>query len=302
MKLPKKVSEPDIKYHSRGEFMNASALKSILESPAHYYYNFVTHKETEEEKSKSLKMGTATHCYLLERHKFDKQYAVILSKDLPFPDKDFRNGDNVKYRKDFLEANAGKIILTESEMHMLEMQYTNCMKIDMIKKLFKRKYEAEKSYYFNIGDEHDLEYHINGKVRADYLNMDLGIMIDVKTSMAALPSRFNRQSGNLDYPLQFAWYYDKLNKYFYNDSIEAFYVLVISNQAPFLSSLMYVPMEELRYGKELYTVAIDRLRISEELGYYPGYEIYAGYDHNEKQIMAQGINSLETKFKKDFIV
>jgi len=287
----KKIEHFDVYKQAKG-FLNASSLKELLKSPAHFYY-YMNNPKAETD---SMKFGTAVHTALLEPDEFEKDYTCLKTSSLPNPDKDMRNADNKKFKADFLKQNSGKIIFTEAEWNKLNLMTSNARKLPLVKKLLKKDtFEPEASYYFELP-----EYGWKGKIRVDYRSTVFPIFMDVKTSKDTSINGFRKEWGNWDYALQIAYYYTYLSKYEEIDR-NSIYILAVGNTAPYLSALFHITPEELDYGLKLMDVALNRLKICEELGYYPGVEVSL-FDGTTGKIEDGGVIALDTYFKKDFVV
>ena len=287
----KKIEHFDIYKDTKG-YLNASSLKEILKSPAHFKY----YLDNPKEETDSMKLGTAIHTKLLEPEEFKKDYTCMMKSMLPHPDKDMRNGENKQFKKDFLADNEGKIVFTEDEWDKIHTMVENAKQHKLIDKLLAEgTFEAEASYYFKLED-----YGWKGKIRVDYRSKVLPIFMDVKTSKDTSINGFRKEHGNYDYALQIAYYYTYLSQ-FEDIDPNSIYILAVGNTAPYLSALFHITEEELNYGLSLMNVALNRLKICEELGYYPGVEI-ACFDATTGQIEDNGVIDLDTYFKKDFVV
>ena len=100
--------------------------------------------------------------------------------------------------------------------------------------------------------------------------------------------------------LQIAYYYTYLSQ-FEDIDPKSIYILAVGNTPPYLSSLFHITEQELEYGLNLMNVALNRLKICEELGYFPGVEVSL-YDPTTQKIEDNGVIDLDTYFKRDFVV
>jgi hypothetical protein len=287
----KKIEHFDIYKETKG-YLNASSMKELLKSPAHFEY----YMNNQKEETESMKLGTAIHTLLLEPDEFKKDYTCLFKKRLPHPDKDMRNKENKEYRASFIEDNPGKIIFTEDNWNKINTMVTNARKLPLVNKLLEPgSFEAEASYYFKLP-----EWNWKGKIRVDYRSKVLPIFMDVKTSKDTSVNGFRKEHGNYDYALQIAYYYTYLSQFEEIDP-NSIYILAIGNTVPNLSALFHIPSEELEYGLSLMNVALNRLKIAEELNYFPGVEVQ-NFDPTTGNIEDNGVIDLNTYFKRDFVV
>lgn len=99
---------PDDVYHAEKRFLSKHALDLIADSPEKYKWALTAEPE---EPTKTMKFGSAFHCFILEPERFDEKYIVIsdaekaafaeLEKE--FPEEEQR----VKYCEAFAKAVAG---------------------------------------------------------------------------------------------------------------------------------------------------------------------------------------------------
>jgi hypothetical protein len=288
-------------YKKKKDYINASLLKSCLEDPATAEYQY--HESKEE--TPSMKIGSAVHAKILEPKLFKKEYIKQIVIEKKVADKSWNLKANAEHKKaqelKFLKRAKGRIILTASEWDKVHLMVKNAKKLELVKDLFTPgTYTPEKDYFFELDYplDDDGKKKFKGKIRVDYEHNTLPIMLDVKTSKSVSLQGFRKEYGTYDYPLQMAYYYDGINKF---REIKEIFILVLKNTAPYTAAIYRIPMSEIEYGRELYTAALNRVDISDRLGYAPGAEIGAGYDHHKNEIMDQGVMELNTYFKKDII-
>ncbi len=272
----------DVKGH-----VSASGMKEALRSPKHY----MAFQDAPHEEKPAFVIGTAVHMKIMEPEKFGDEYCYIRSSELPFPDKDFRNKDNKDFRATFLMGNEGKVVLSENQWIEVDVMTKNAMDNKMVQGLFEKDFTVEQSHYFDVGTLNGVEYNMKGKMRTDYLHDELPIFVDIKTTVDASPKGFLRMYNNFKYQLQMAWYFDMLNKHF--KEVEEAYILAVENKYPYMAQIYRISEDDLQYGRYMYTCALDRIKRAEEGGYYPGYEVYAGFE-DDGSITNNGVLELKT--------
>ena len=92
---------PSYDYHN-GKGLSSSNLKDLLRSPLHY----ITNVKLGNKETPAMKLGTATHCAILEPERFDIEYI-----EAPYIDRRTKDG---KALWSELEQ-SGKIVLTHEE-------------------------------------------------------------------------------------------------------------------------------------------------------------------------------------------
>ena len=289
-------------YKKKKEYVNASLLKSFLEDPASAEYGYNESKE----ETPSMKIGTAVHAKILEPKLFRKEYIKQTVIEKVVADKSWALKANADHKKaeelKFLKKAKNRVVLTESEWDKVHLMVKNAKKLPLVKDLFTPgTYTAERDYFFELEYSQDEKgkNKYKGKIRVDYEHNKLPIMLDVKTSKSVSLQGFRKEYGTYDYPLQMAYYFDNIKKF---RDIKEIFILVLKNTAPYTAAIYRIPMSEIEYGRTLYEAALNRLEITDMLGYAPSAEISAGYDYDTNEIMDQGVMELNTYFKKDFII
>lgn len=196
-------------YHSDSEYLSSSDYKLLLKDPSEFYKKKYMTTEPEEKKD-FFDDGSAVHSLILEPHLFNSEFAIF-------------NGmrKQGELYQNFVAENPGKIILSTPQIE-------RCRR--MVRGYNKR---LEAVQLINGGfSEHTVCINFNGvptKVRADYINIDKGYIVDVKTTgyEADLDS-FRMTCDHWDYPLSAALY-TKIMEEFYGKPF-IFYWLVLSKK------------------------------------------------------------------------
>jgi hypothetical protein len=168
---------------------NWSRLKNMGRSPAHYRHALLEPRED----TSALRNGRANHVAVFEPEKFANLVAVW--------DGGRRQG---KTWDAFLEANAGKDILTRAEHDQL-VGMQRAVRQHPVARDYLRGGQAEVSvlWTFTIPE---LGISMPCKSRLDYLTPDC--ILDLKTCRDASPAAFGRAAFNFEYHAQGAFYQD----------------------------------------------------------------------------------------------
>ncbi len=190
----KKIKEAGIyklsneEYHDQ-EALNKSGLVQLAKSPAHY---MEWDQAMEEEPTRAMVVGTATHKAVLEPDKYNQ--SIIIA---PIVDKRTKAGK--AEWKTFQEKAKGKIILTQDEADVIEGMkgsiYNNIAAYDLL-----LEGTAEQSIFFK-----DPVYNFLCKVRPDWYSSD-GQVVDIKTCLDAGYDGFSRAIANFKYHWQAFFY------------------------------------------------------------------------------------------------
>ncbi len=149
-------------YHAQRTHLSSSTLKQVLKDPRSFI-NFWLHGVRDSKESAAFLEGSLVHCMLLEPHKVHKEYAFF----------DGMRRAGALYEQ-FAAQNAGKIIIG-APMHQRAVAAVKaCKELPVLLELL-------------IGGhaEHTIMTEVMGvpvKMRADYINIDKGYIVDLKTT------------------------------------------------------------------------------------------------------------------------
>lgn len=205
-------------YHSDPAISNSN-IKDLLMSPMKYWRNSPLNPKRKSRGTKSKTIGSALHCYLMEREKFWQEYVVLPELEI---DSDFYRTQSQK--EDFLQnfelfASKGaktfkyrgnKTKLSESEFEEIKEMVDYFESLPTAGELFKDGY-MEVSIFWR-----DEETGLMCKCRPDYLTSNY--IADYK-SISSI-DQIKNSIGNYDYYLQQAFYLEGLTQFrkFYREN------------------------------------------------------------------------------------
>lgn len=96
-------------------------------------------------------------------------------------------------------------------------------------------------------------------------------VVDLKTTRCAEPERFMRDAGFRAYHAQVAWYLDGLAQADPTSAPRRAYLVAVENSAPYAVSVIELDATALDAGRRLYRTWMERLKVCEESGVWPGY-------------------------------
>lgn len=198
-------------------YLSFSALKAFSLSPA----SFIEYKIGEKPTTKTMKMGSALHCAILEPEEFEKRYSVLIKEMLPNPDKDFRNTANKQFKAGFIAKaeSEGKEILDPSEFEECKLYQKLCFR-NQISQSYLKTLEKKEQY---------AEWFFNGiKFRGFIDGVGGGYILDIKKVMDASPDRIKRTAIYDQWHWQGALYLQSE----FADEFTGFYNLAIDNVSP----------------------------------------------------------------------
>lgn len=237
------------------EALNITRLKEIRRSPLHYRHALEHPKVTAP-----LRLGTAAHCATLEPERFKRQFAQWDRRSENTGNLCPRNG---KWWDAFLQANAGKTIITEDEATSA-LAVAAAVRGDPVARV-----------YLEAGDpEVVLQWERDGRAckgRVDWLTRLDGcpVIVGVKTARDCRPFIFGSAAAKLGYHLQWAWY---LNGYAaIKDGVKPRLVEIVVESAPPHAVIVYrIPDDVLLQGEEEFLQLLEVLERCEREDAWPG--------------------------------
>ncbi len=235
--------------------MNSSALKDILQSPAHFYQR--KYLQAEKKETPALKFGKLFHYAVLEPDLFRKRAVVE-------PDVDKRTKEG-KYQMQIFEGNLepDALIMNQNDLVRLTGMIQK-MEMHKIARGLLEKGLRETTIFWNDSETGDL-----CKARPDFITED-GLLIDLKTTSDARYKYFSRDAGEYMYFVQAAHYLEsaRVTK---KMKCEDFIFLAFESEAPYEIAVYPMGQQSLESGV---TVRRKAMRIYSECkkkNEWPGY-------------------------------
>ncbi|HAN7812211.1 TPA: exodeoxyribonuclease VIII [Escherichia coli] len=180
-------------YHA-GPGVSKSQLDDIADTPALYLWR--KNAPVDTTKTKTLDLGTAFHCRVLEPEEFSNRFIVA-------PEFNRRTNAGKEEEKAFLMecASTGKTVITAEEGRKIELMYQSVMALPLGQWLVESSGHAESSIYWE-----DPETGILCRCRPDKIIPEFHWIMDVKTT--ADIQRFKTAYYDYRYHVQDAFYSD----------------------------------------------------------------------------------------------
>ncbi len=180
-------------YHA-GPGVSKSQLDDIADTPALYLWR--KNAPVDTTKTKTLDLGTAFHCRVLEPEEFSNRFIVA-------PEFNRRTTAGKEEEKAFLMecASTGKTVITAEEGRKIELMYQSVMALPLGQWLVESAGYAESSIYWE-----DPETGILCRCRPDKIIPEFHWIMDVKTT--ADIQRFKTAYYDYRYHVQDAFYSD----------------------------------------------------------------------------------------------
>lgn len=198
-------------YHSDKAWISSTSLKLLLQNPADFYNKHILGTYFDSIPEQVAVEGTLAHTLILEPNKFDEEFILF---------DEFRKAGKVY--EEFKLQNPGKYIVSKPQL----------MKVKRWVEAYKQLPEATSLLESGIAEQ-SLCINIMGvpvKVRADWLNPDVGYIADVKTSsMPTDVDSFKHVVERYSYDLSAALYMLAFEEY-YKRPFKDFYFIVLGKK------------------------------------------------------------------------
>lgn len=285
-------------YLNAKEYLSSSDISQLIVTQKH----FLAYKngEVKFEETPSQKIGTATHCAILEPDKFENQYCYYDKSMLPYPDSTMVKKENKQWYEDFCKEKSDKIILTKDEydkvIAMQQSVYANPFAKDLLVDCL-----IEHSSYGVVN--HDGK-EIPVRVRPDAISTKRNYFLSLKTTIDASKDGFANECAKYNYHAKESFYMTCLRKMLpEHDKPETAYFIAVENKPPYLCQVFDMNEERaygevsefFQVGKHLVDIAFSRFLDLKETGKAKGYELesnseivplvlprYAVYSANQK--------------------
>lgn len=235
-------------YHS-GPGISKSGLWTIYtQSPAHY--KFAERKET-----KAFDFGTACHFAILQPELFEPR---VMRGPMD------RRGNNWKDAQ-AEAANSGRLLLTSPDYDDVMVIRDSVHADQFLNALIVNPHsEIEHSSYWI-----DPETGALCRSRPDLYRADLGVMVDVKSTVSAHPEAFARSVVNYGYHAQEAWYTD--GHVANGRPVNGFVFLAWEKASPFVTARYELPPSIVDEGRAICRKALQRYAECAAANEWPGY-------------------------------
>jgi hypothetical protein len=257
-------------YHGNKDYISASGLKMIKQSPLHFV-------EEEKKESEAMIFGSAYHTFILEPDKFDKEYHIFdetdILKILISEGSQKPRGTN-KYKEWYsieMEKAAGKQLIDLPTSKILESMKRRLFSHRYVKSLLTNG-EAEKSIYTTFNLEESGE--VNVKIRPDYLKQNKRIIVDLKTTSDASVNGFPRNAAEFDYHIQSALYADIMEAIEGKGMPWEFFFIAQEKTKPFAFNIFLASPQFQGQGRYEYERLLALYQYCKTNNHWPGYQCF----------------------------
>ena len=218
-------------YHGNRTHLSSSNIKMLLKAPEQFYTEWILGQKPPEKENPNFSEGSFVHSLILEPESMS-QYAI-------FPG--LRKAGNAF--EAFEAANPNKTILSAAQVKRCEDLYKAYAKMPVATVMLRNGF-AEHTMLANILD-------VPIKTRADFINIDAGYIVDVKTTAAPTDiDVFRATVVQYSYELSAALYCEAARENY--GKLFDFYWLVLSKQDGGCA-IYKASSDTLSFGTAMYT-------------------------------------------------
>jgi hypothetical protein len=225
---------PDEKYR----LINAisySRLKKFIQSPSKLVSDLT------EEPTKAMVFGRAFHEAFLLPHLFEMN--TIIKPEFS------RKKEDLENKLKFEDDNKDKLIISQTDHDLITEMISRLKRVPLIKKIFANG-DPESSFTWV-----DLTTNLPCKLRADFINQDLDMVIDLKTCISCDTQTAKREIATRLYDMQAAFYLDHISKS-RNHAFKHFIIVMIEKEFPFDVKIYNLDQTFMERGRALYKKAL----------------------------------------------
>lgn len=261
------------RYRELENYISASALKRIKQSPAHY-------KEAEVvPPTEAMEFGSAYHCFVLEPDEFTKRYNIL--DDSSMINKLIKLGfKNPRATNDY-KAFVGSVVTKtlNEKKSLISKEVFEVMK-EMKGRLLAHPYarmlltggEAEVGYAGEIQTPFGSMFV---KFKPDYIKFGKKIVADLKAVADASVDGFTRACVSMDHQIQAAFYSDLLNLMSPDKLSEWTFIFIAQEKVkPYAYNLFECSPQFIAQGRYEYQMLLQLYKYCVENNYWPGYQVF----------------------------
>lgn len=241
-------------YHADTSAISASGLKLFARSPAHYYAAYLDPNRIERSPTPAMRVGTATHCAILEPERFSAEY-IALPEGL-----DRRTKEGKQAYADLLST--GAELLTSDDMSLVVNMACAFRDNATSRALFDRKHVVEQSIFAEVNG-------VACKCRPDFMTADGLMVMDVKTTSDASPESFGKSAWSIGYHIQAAFYRRVIQSA--TGITPDFIFGCVESDSPYLTAYYTVPQYLLDYADGVIDALLEQYAECLRSGIWHGY-------------------------------
>ena len=251
-----------------------SRLDTMEDAPIHYWAKYIDPEREPEEKTEALIVGDAVHKAILEPDLIVKHFVAV-------PDDAPKRPSSAQWKAEkpspasvsamqwwtgFNAEHDGKIVLSAEQFKTVMRTRDSAYRDPLTRGLMNLPGVAEQSY-FAVDPETGLQV----KCRPDWMVLDSGLIVDVKTTEDASPEGFGKSVENYRYYVQDPWYKDVVALHYGGPAIEHFAFLAIEKKWPNATGVHYLAPEDIADGRAAARANLRRIAECRASNHWPSY-------------------------------
>jgi len=227
--------------------ISASQLKTVMQSPYHYWSKYLDPSRTPAIATSAMKLGSLTHCAVLEPDELSKRYGIT-------PDR---------------RSNAGKALAAEMEATGIEavtaqemeqaLAMAASVRSNSTAALLLSNGAAEQSFWWD-----DVSTGLRCKCRPDWLSADGATIVDLKTCQDASPAGFAKAVAQWSYQVQAV-------HYLCGTLATRFVFVAVEKTAPYAVGVYELDAAAMVHGAVLRHTNLQRIQDCRAINEFPGY-------------------------------
>ena len=304
------VQEPFSDYKAKTAYVNPSSFKGEdVYTPKHFLHK----KNTVQDETLPMKLGSAFHCAVLTPQLLAPEYAFTNKKQfVAFNESgtvNKANAENKQIIAALQKKHNGKILLMPDEAEMI-IGMAKGIKEDIpdIEYVLDRKnslFETSIYLFAKFSENGNFECLIDLnpedvkkmtdkerslllpiKTRSDYFHNRKGYATDLKSTKCAHPMKFMYDVEKYGYHMQVAMTLDMLNCQFKTTRYNTFWLIAVENHPPYAAIKLNCTNQMISEGQEDYINRLEHIHKSYNANHFKGYEVISQYrtfdnDNNE---------------------
>ena len=245
-------------YHAHPA-ISKSHLDLIARSPMHYWARYLDPKRVAPEPTAAMLLGSALHTHVLELDKWDREYAVA-------PDGiDRRTKAGKEAWAAFEAESADRTVLSRSDADLVMHMGRSILTHPAAAMLLGMDGEAETTHMWT-----DATTGLQCKCRPDWISVDGGILVDLKTTEDASPREFQRSIAKWRYHVQAGWYMAGVEAA-YGTRPSGFIFIAVEKKPPFAVGVYAADEEMINRGYEIAMRDLQKLAECKAADQWPAY-------------------------------
>jgi hypothetical protein len=243
-------------YHDQIRALSSGGLREALISANHFHYKFILGNKPAA--TPAMRTGNVIHAALLERERYARE--MVLK-----PDFNRRSNAGKAEEAAWLEANEGKIIVSESDAELIDAILSSVERKPHVIAML----DAAEKEVTGLG--YDESTRLLCRIRPDAMLIDDGMILDLKTSTDASPRAFERSIYQYGYHIQAAFYL-RVASQIVGRRLEMFRWIVVEKTPPYEVAVYDADSAWLSMGDQEIDRAVRRIDKAMRSGVWDGYQ------------------------------